>query len=310
MPLNPAFEPILAATRPVAELDWLALPPAQARAMLDQPMAPAAPIPVARAEDTAIAADGRTIPARLYIPDGAGDTPPLIVYFHGGGWVLGTIETHDATCRELATTSGAAVLSVGYRLAPEHPFPAALDDAWAALLAAHQSGNPFGTDPARLAVAGDSAGGNIAAALAIIARDRSGPAIRHQLLLYPVIDADFTTASYRENGSGYFLTTDMMRFFWNHYMGGRDPKAEPLAALLRQKTLAGLPPATVIVGEYDPMRDEIHAYAKRLAEAGVPVALHTAPGMIHGFLGMTGMVPDARPWAELAGKAVGDALRH
>lgn len=311
MTLNPAFQPLLEAFAPLAQIDWATIPPVEVRKIMDQPMAGPDPTPVAEVTALSIDAGSHQIPARLYVPAGAGKAPPLVLYFHGGGWVIGSLETHDESCRQLAGYSGAAVLSVGYRLAPEHPFPAPLDDAWAALTLAARADNPFGTDPKRIVVAGDSAGGNIAAALAILSRDRKGPQILHQLLLYPVTDADFATGSYQSFGTGeYFLSADSMRFFWRHYMNGKDPATEPLAAVLRQKDLSALPPATVITGEYDPLRDEGEAYGHRLEAAGVPTTLLRAPGMIHGFLGMTAMVPDAIQWAEKAGHAVRDAVRN
>lgn len=308
MTLNPAFQPILAAFAPLADLDWNTLPPAQARAMMDQPVAGPEPQAVERVENLTLDLEGRQIKARLYVSASAGDKPPLILFFHGGGWVIGTLETHDTTCRELAENSGVAVLSIDYRLAPEHPYPAPLEDGFEILQIAAKADNPFGTDPARIGVAGDSAGGNIAAALSIYAKERNGPAIRHQLLLYPVTNDDFETESYQKLGSGeYFLTTDSMKFFWRHYLSGQ--KTESLAAVLQHKDLGGLPPATIITAEYDPLRDEGEAYASRLREAGVSVESHRAPGMIHGFLGMTAMVPDAAEWAKKAGEAASKALR-
>ncbi len=300
MPLNPQVEALLAMMAAMPKTDYATVTPAELRAQLDTPMGFGEPPAVAEARDLAIALDGRTLPARLYRPDGAAAPAPLVVFYHGGGWVIGTLDTHDATCRALARASGAAVLSVGYRLAPEHPYPAPVEDCYAALEWAAAHAADLGCDPARLAVAGDSAGGNLSAAVSIMARDRGGPALRHQLLIYPVTDDDYSLPSYAENGGGdYFLSTDSMNWFWGHYLIG-DEEA-PLARVGRTPDLSALPPATVITAEFDPLRDEGMAYAARLAEAGIAVDAAVAPGMIHGFFSMFQAVPDATTWIERAG---------
>lgn len=301
MTLNPQVEAVLAMFAQAPAIDFATVTPAALRAANDRPMQMGPPPEVARVEDIAIALPGRTIDARLYVPEGAGENPGLTVFYHGGGWVIGTIETHDGTCRALARESGAAVLSVGYRLAPEAPFPAPLDDCFEALVWARDNAAKLGVDGSRLAVAGDSAGGNLAAAVAIRARDEGGPALRHQLLIYPVTDIDFQRPSYVENGSGaMFLSEDMMRWFWQHYVGDID-SAHSHAAVQRHEDLSGLPSATVITAQYDPLRDEGMAYAERLAEAGVPVEAEIAPGMIHGFFSMFEPIPDAMPFIARAG---------
>ncbi|MFM7028221.1 MAG: alpha/beta hydrolase [Chakrabartia sp.] len=309
MTINPALEPILQAFAEFANTDWSQMPVATARAMLDTPLAPADALPMARVENLSMDLPGRTIPARLYVPEGAGDAPALIAYFHGGGWVLGGLDTHDATCRNLAKESGAAVLSVDYRLAPEARYPAAAEDCYDACIWAEANAAQLGVDTTRLAVAGDSAGGNLAAAVSLMARDRGGPALRHQLLIYPVTDNDLETPSYGANGSGeYFLSTGAMRWFWEHYLGDIPADQAPLARLLHTPDLSGLPAATVITAEYDPLRDEGDAYAVRLAAAGVPTDHHTAPGMIHGFFGMAAAVPDAGHWVRLGATNLARAL--
>ena len=307
MPLNPQVEALLTMFAAMPAWDYATLTAPELRAVNDNPMAFGEPPAVARAEDVAIALPGRTLPARLYVPEGAAGPVPLVVFYHGGGWVIGTLETHDATCRALARASGAAVLSVGYRLAPEHPYPAPVDDCYDALVWAAANAGALGCDPARLAVAGDSAGGNLAAAVAIMARDRNGPALCHQLLIYPVTDDDFSLPSYAENGGGeYFLGSAMMRWFWSLYLGATTDA--PLARVGRTPDLSGLPSATVITAEYDPLRDEGVAYAARLEQAGVAVDAAVAPGMIHGFFSMFQAVPDAQPWIDRAGTNLAHAL--
>lgn len=310
MTLNPALEPILQAFADFAGTDWSQMPVETARAMLDTPLAGADAQPMARVEDLTLDLPGRQIKARLYVPERA-DTapPPLTAYFHGGGWVLGGLDTHDATCRALAQESGGAVLSVDYRLAPEARYPAAAEDCHDACLWAVNHADRLGLDAGRMAVAGDSAGGNLAAAVSLMARDRASLTLRHQLLIYPVTDSDFETASYTANGSGaYFLSTGAMRWFWDHYLGDTPAEAAPLARLLHTPDLRNLPPATVITAEYDPLRDEGDAYARRLAEAGIATDHHVAPGMIHGFFGMAAAVPDAGHWVRLAGANLARAL--
>lgn len=305
MTLNSAFEPVLAAFAEFANVDWSTMPVATAREMMDTPMAVGEPLPMARVVDLELPLDGRTLAARLYVPVSAGSAPPLTVYFHGGGWVLGTLETHDATCRELADASNSAVLSVAYRRAPESRYPAAAEDCYDACIWAAKNAATLGVDGTRIAVAGDSAGGNLAGAVALMMRDRGGLVLSHQLLVYPATDRTFDNASYWANGGGgYFLSTGAMQWFWGHYLGDTPAAEAPYANLLQMADLSGLAPATVITAQYDPLRDEGNAYAKRLAEAGVATDHVEAPGMIHGFFGMTALVPDARQWIERAGASL------
>ena len=299
MPLNPQVEALLQMMAQMPALDFATASPADIRAVFDNPIPLIAPPQVARVENLEIELEGRNLDARLYIPEGADERPALTVYYHGGGWVIGTLDTHDGTCRALAQKSGNAVLSVAYRLAPEHRYPTAAEDCYDALVWAAANAERLGVDGSRLAVAGDSAGGNLAAAVAIMARDRAGPALRHQLLIYPVTDNDFSLPSYAENGGGeYYLSTDGMRWFWGHYLGDTPAKNAPLAAVMNVENLSGLAPATVIAAEYDPLRDEGMAYAERLASAGVAVDAAIAPGMVHGFFSMFEPVPDAWVWID------------
>jgi acetyl esterase len=244
-----------------------------------------------------IAVDNRTIPGpagdlpvRIYTPDGSAGRP-LLVYFHGGGWVIGDLETVDKPLRSLALRSGVVVLSVDYRLAPEHVYPAAFDDSYAATVWAAQHAAELGADPAQVVVGGDSAGGNLAAAVALAARDRGGPQLAGQLLIYPVTDFDFTTRSYVDNGEGYLLQRATMQWFWAHYLGAADLGKDPYAAPLRADNLVGLPPAFVMTCEFDPLRDEGEAYAARLRDAGVAVSARRYDGMLHGFLWTLGATP-------------------
>lgn len=253
--------------------------------------------PVAEIRDIWIAGPAGELPALVYTPLIAEEVDehvllPPIVFFHGGGWVAGSLESHDATCRRLCNAAQALVVSIDYRLAPEHPFPAAPEDCFAATLWASQFIENFGGDPNRLVVCGDSAGGNLAAAVTLMARERGGPAIAGQVLLYPITDCNFDTPSYRQNGEGYFLTTSTMKWFWNHYLERPEQGVEPLASPLRAD-LTGLPPAIVLTAEYDPLRDEGNAYADKLQAAGVPLRRIACLGQIHGFLRRLDLFPQA-----------------
>ena len=309
MTLDPAVQALLTMMAEAPAINYDTATPADARAIFDNPIVVGEPVAVAQVDNIALPLAGRTLAARLYVPKGAGKLPPLTVYFHGGGWVIGTLETHDGTCRALANASKAAVLSVAYRLAPEHRFPTPLNDCYDATVWVTANAASLGVDGGRIAVAGDSAGGNLAAAVALMARDRGGPRLAHQLLIYPVTDADFERPSYGANGAGeYYLSTVGMQWFWRHYVGQIDPRSEPLAAVIHSDHLADLPSATVITAEYDPLRDEGDAYAAKLADAGVPVDAMCAPGMIHGFFSLFQMIPSAMPWIERGGANLAKAF--
>jgi acetyl esterase len=232
------------------------------------------------------ALDTDGVPVRVYRPS-SDPGLPVVVYFHGGGWTIGTVDQFDLITRQVAAVCNAVVVSVEYRLAPEHPFPVPLDDCWRALNWVAKNAATFGGDPTRLAVMGDSAGGNLAAVCALLARDAGAPDIALQVLVYPVVDCNFDTASYRENAKGYLLTAADMEWFFSCYTtGGVDP-AEWRISPLRAPDLSGVAPAVVITAEFDPLRDEGGAYARRLEESGVPVTFLPYDGMIHAFFGLS-----------------------
>ena len=240
------------------------------------------PAPVAAVADRLVPGPAGELPVRVYTPEG--EPPfPIVVFFHGGGWVVGTLDSYDPLCRALAAAVPAVVVSVGYRLAPEHRWPAAAEDAYAATLWASRHAATLGGAQHRLAVAGDSAGGNLAAVVALGARDRGGPAIAFQLLVYPALDAAGDTGSWREYAEGFYLTAAGMRWYWDHYLGGADGAA-PDASPLRAAFLGGLPPALVVTADHDVLRDEGEAYAARLREAGVAADVRRVEGVVHGFL--------------------------
>ncbi len=249
------------------------------------------------------------ISVRVYTPAGE-DPKPGLVYFHGGGFVVCDLDSHDATCRELAAGADCVVVSVDYRLAPEAKFPAAPEDCYAATQWVSFEAKRLGIDPARLAVAGDSAGGNLAAVVAMMCRDRGSPALIHQLLIYPVTDHRFDTPSYKDNGSGYFLTENLMRWFWHHYLESEADGDDPLASPLRADDLSRLPSATVLTAEFDPLRDEGFAYSKRLEAAGVATTYTNYPGVFHGFFGMTAQIPRARQAVENTCAALRKVFRN
>jgi acetyl esterase len=265
--------------------------------------------------DRTIPGPGGDIPVRVYVPTQAasavsdGTGAPVLVWFHGGGWVIGDLETADGTARALANAADVVVVSVDYRLAPENRFPAAFDDAMAAIQWVVDKGEELGLDPSRLAVGGDSAGGNLAAVACQQLRD-SGPPIRFQLLVYPVTDARLSSPSIDENAEGYFLTREVMLWFRDHYLGDRDrddPRVSPLRA--SEEALTGVAPALVITAEYDPLRDEGEAYGDRLRAAGVDCEVTRYDSMIHGFFSMKDLIPEGGLAITQAAQALRSALR-
>ena len=304
MPLHPQYDAML---RQLAEMEGpplVDLPVASGREMY-RTMQPEAP-ELAVGEVTDADADG--VPVRVYRP--AGDGPfPVAMMFHGGGWVIGDLATADCQSREICRGANVLVVSVDYRLAPENRFPAAAEDCYAATVWAAAHAADYDGDASRLAVVGDSAGGNLAAVVAQMARDKHGPRIAFQLLVYPVTDGvSFDTASYRDNAEGYLLTTDSMHWFWNHYAPDVEQRRDPYASPLLAGDFSNLPPALVMTAEYDPLRDEGEAYAQRLLAAGVHAELVRYDGFIHGFFGQTRTIEAARAAMDKACKTLTEVL--
>ncbi|HET8681711.1 MAG TPA: alpha/beta hydrolase [Micromonosporaceae bacterium] len=242
------------------------------------------------------------LPVRLYRP--APDGPlPVLVYFFGGGWTLGSIDTSDGICRSLANAAGCLVVTVGYRLAPEAKFPAAVEDCYAATRWVAEHAAEIGADPGRVAVGGDSAGGNLAAAVTLMAQDRGGPELAGQLLVYPNTDYAADTGSMQSNADPWLFNRTSVAWYWRHYLARPEDGRNPLASPLRAEKVEGLPPALVITAEYDPLRDQGEQYAYRLAEAGVPVRLSRYDGMVHGFFAMAGVL-------DAGGAAIREAAGH
>jgi acetyl esterase len=251
------------------------------------------PRPLHEVTDRTLPGPGGELPVRIYRPE-AGRPLPALLYCFGGGWTLGSIDTSDVICRELAAETGCLVVTVGYRLAPEHPFPAAVEDCHAALRWVAANAAELGADPARLAVGGDSAGGNLAAAVTLLARADGDLALAAQLLVYPNTDQLADDASLRAADDPWLFNRHSVAWYARHYLARPEDATHPLASPLRAADLTGLPPALVITAEYDPLRDQGEAYARRLADAGVPVELSRYPGMAHGFFAMAGTVDAAR----------------
>ncbi|MGH9230469.1 MAG: alpha/beta hydrolase fold domain-containing protein [Acidimicrobiales bacterium] len=284
--------------------------PEQVRVAYNQFSALASKAEMASVTDRTFPGPGGDIPVRVYVPTAAPGPRPVLVFFHGGGWVIGDLESHDATVRALAAASGVTIVAVDYRLAPEHPFPAAVDDCLAAVrwVAEPSAAADLAIDPARMAVGGDSAGGNLAAVAAQQLRD-TGPALRFQLLVYPAADMHLSHGSIDENADGYFLTRADMTWFRGHYCGAEDwndPRMSPLRAA--DEAVRGVAPALVITAEYDPLRDEGEAYAAKLQAAGVAAKASRYDSVIHGFFSMGDLVPEGKAAIDEAAAALRAAL--
>jgi acetyl esterase len=308
--LDPEIQPIVELMEAADEPPTHLVPIAQARAAHEREteVMSGPGEDVAEIREVEAPGPGGPITVRLFRPlaerAAGGAALPLVAYLHGGGWTVGTLDAFDPVCRALANASGALIASIGYRLAPEHPFPAAPDDARAAVRWLADQAEELGADPARLAIAGDSAGGNLAAVTARRLRDEGGPPLRFQALIYPACDSALKTPSYRENGAGFGLSSASMKRYWELYLDGADGR-HPDASPLQADDLAGLPPAFVLTVRHDVLRDEGEAYARALEAAGVPVTLSRYDGAVHGFFRWLAK-------AELARRAVaetGAALR-
>ncbi len=311
MPLDPQTKTLL---------EQMALAPAWYELPLDEvrkqrvilaPTMNGEPEVVRKVEDHSIAGPAGEIPIRIYTPEG--EAPyPVLVYFHGGGWVLSNLDTHDMLCRKFTNRIGCIVVSVDYRLAPEHKFPAAVEDSYAAVQWVAENAHTFDGDATRIAVSGDSAGGNLSAVVTLLARDLQGPSLAYQFLIYPATDYlgdAVKRASYRENGDGYFLTLKGIERFLDHYLVKDEDGKDIRFAPLRAESLKGLPPALIITAEYDPLRDEGELYAERLREAGVPVTFKRYDGMIHGFFTMAGPLDKAKLAIDETAAIVREALK-
>jgi acetyl esterase len=284
-----ALDPKIKTALEMPQMQLGAPPPGVTAPMIREASAamrvPEEPVPVHAVRELTLRGAAGTLRARLYAPNGSTHLP-VVVFYHGGGFVLCDLDTHDNICRRLANGSGAAVISVEYRLAPEARFPAPLEDCYAALCDIAARAAELGVDAGRLAVAGDSAGANLATAVCILARDRKGPAIRYQALWYPCVDATCNSTSMHELGTGYMLSRGIMQWFWECYVEKPEQLRDPLVSPLFATQLANLPPASVTSAEFDPLRDEGEQYANHLQAAGIPVVVRRYNGMIHGFISM------------------------
>jgi acetyl esterase len=309
MPMHPQAQLILDLMRDAGLVIGESTDPVMIRAQMAEfaQAGRAAAEPVDEVVDRTIPGPAGEIPVRIYRP--AADAPvPALVWFHGGGWTIGSLDTHDNTCRALVNAVGCVVVSVDYRLAPEHKFPSAIDDALAATAWVAEHAAELGADPARLGVAGDSAGGNLAAVVSLLARDAGAPELAFQLLVYPVTDYEFESESMVANATGYFLELESVRWFYRQYLNDETDGADWRFSPIRAGDLSGVPPAFVLTAEFDPLRDQGEAYARKLVAAGVPVELRRYDGVFHGFFGMRDLMEPAQEAFDDVTKAVRMAL--
>ena len=309
MAIDPQAQAVLDLIIKAGRPAYNTLSPKDARQLFKETRPASTPTPPLIGEVRDMLAD--SVAVRVYRPAGvASDTAlPALVYFHGGGWVIGDIDTHDVLCRQLTAEAGISVISVDYRLAPEAKFPAAADDAWAATLWTVANAGRLGIDPTRVAVGGDSAGGNLAAVVALMARDAGAPSIKLQVLLYPVTDASTDTRSYRDFADGYMLTRDGMRWFFDHYLPSPSATADWRISPLRASSVAGVAAALIVTAGFDPLRDEGEAYAVKLRDAGVTVDYLCYGGMVHGFAGMGRLLDTANRAVSHIAASLRQALR-
>lgn len=310
MPLDPQIEKIIAEDKQLGLAPYHRLSPSQARKRMLALSPPADPQRSAKqvADLKIPGPEGKTA-IRLYYPEG--DSPfPVVLYFHGGGWVMGGLDTHHAVCHALSHASGCLVASVDYRLAPEHKYPAAVEDAYASTCWVAEHADSIRADPTRIAVMGESAGATLAAVAAMMIRDRGGPPLRLQVLVYPVTSRDLNTASHIRYAEGFMLTGEMMQWFWDQYLGDESEADHPYVSPLRAENLAQLPPALVLTAQYDPLCDEGEAYALRLMAAGTKVAYRCYEGMIHGFFRMTARIDGAQKALQEAADTIRSAFHR
>ncbi len=312
MALDPIVRKLLDAAAAAGRPALNSLPPVEARRFMREtrPATEGPKLDTVGHVDRTIPGPAGAIPVRVYRPNSANPAAklPVLVYLHGGGWVIGDIETHHTLCQRLSESGGLLVVSVDYRLAPEHKFPACVEDSWAATEWVAANAAEIGGDGTRLAVGGDSAGGNLAAVVALMARDKGAPKLGFQLLIYPAVDALADTGSMAKNADGYLLTRVAMEWFYDLYQCTRADRTDWRFSPLRAATLAGVCPAMVITAGFDPLRDEGRAYAERLAHDGVVVEAVDYSSMIHGFFGMPGPLSQSRRGIVAAAQATRDAL--
>jgi acetyl esterase len=306
-PIVRAFlDQVAASKRPPIE----SMPLADARALFEETFSRLAgpPVDVERVVDVEASGPRGPIPVRVYTPRASEAPLPLFVFFHGGGYVCGSRNSYDALCRLLCRESGCVVASVDYRLAPEFPAPAPFEDAYAAFVWLAEHAAELGADATHLAIGGDSAGGGLAANVALKARDAHGPAIAHQLLVYPAVANDIESESFAAYSEGHFLTGERMEFYWNCYIPQPELAELPYVLAAKAPTLRGLPPATIVLADCDPLYSEGVAYAQRLRADGVPAELRVCDGMIHAFFSFIGLFAQGREAAIAAARTVGEAL--
>ena len=292
MPLDPQAKSILKALEALNEPPVTTVSPAVSRIHFESRKRESGPS-ISKISEYLIPSTNGGIQTRIYTPEGQGPFP-ILVWFHGGGWVLGNLNTTESECRNLTNLAKCVVVSVDYRLAPESKFPAAAEDCYTATKWISDHPTSFNVDAQRMAIGGASSGGNLAAVVTLMSRDRNGPKLLHQLLVVPVTDYDFNTESYIQNESGYGLTREAMIWYWRQYLNSEADSHNPYAVPMREKDLSGLPNATIITAEFDPLRDEAEAYAKRLEEAGTKTTCARYDGMIHGFFGMSESINKTR----------------
>src|SRR4051794_30801227 len=308
MPLDPQIEALLAEMRALGAkpFEELSVPEARIAARSFKDLQ-GPPEDVARVDHLFIPGPTADLPVRIYTPEGTGPFPAL-VYYHGSGWVVLNIEVCDTTMRALANATGCVVVAVNYQKAPEHPFPVPFEDCWATTLWTFENAEALGIDPARIGVIGDSAGGNLAAAVTLRARDEGAPEIAFQALIYPAVEHGWDTGSAHENAEGYLLQRESMHWFWDHYIPDKSLVGDWRVSPLKASDHAGLPPAFIATAEFDPLRDDGRAYHAALHDAGVPVTYVEYDGMIHGFYWMQGVVDGTKRLHEDLAEAIREGL--